>query len=69
MKIFNWKKDIPPPELNQKEILCKIDHDCGYIVVIWDDNNKRFIPCPQDRENERVKLLITGISHYCEIFP
>ena len=67
-KLRHGNCDIPTREHNGKELLVKIDHNCGYLVVIWDDNNKKFLPLSYYNQ-EIATNLITGASDWCEIFP
>lgn len=57
---------LPSKHFHESEVLVKIDHNCGYMVVLWDNNNKRFMP--RSYYNlDIAKNIITGISHWCEI--
>jgi len=57
---------LPGPKFHMKEVLVKIDHNCGYMVVLWDSINFRFLPL-SFYDQDISTNLITGVSHWCEI--
>ncbi len=66
---MKWNKvsEIIPSKIHHgRELLAIIDHNCGYIVVRWDNNIFRFIPLSYCNK-EITEILITGISHWAEI--
>lgn len=76
VKLFNssndlsWKRvgeEIPSKEMHNKQLLAKIDYNCGFIIVRWNDYDHKFIPNSNEDYSESIKQLITGISHWCEL--
>jgi len=74
--MLNWKgvgKELPDERHHNRQLLVKIDHNCGYMVVRWDNNNKRFMPESYCKVKEFLieqgvaGQLITGISDWAEI--
>lgn len=60
-KWISVEDELPGEEFHLKEVLCKIDHNNGYIVVLWSNASKRFLSkFDIKHENE----IITGISHW-----
>jgi len=57
---------LPDEKHDNKEILIKIDHNCGYMVVRWNNTIKRFIPLTFYNQEIAINL-ITGASDWCEI--